>query len=39
MTMSIGLLFLAGEGSYALQISQIEFDLHQSGRKYSYLFL
>jgi len=30
MTMSIGFLFLAGEGSYALQISQIEFDLHQA---------
>ncbi len=28
--MSIGLLFLAGEGGYALQISQIEFDLHQA---------
>jgi len=30
MIMSIGLLFLAGEGGYALQISQIEFDLHQA---------
>jgi hypothetical protein len=30
MTMSIGLLLLAGEGGYALQISQIEFDLHQA---------
>ncbi len=30
MIMSIGLLFLAGERGYALQISQIEFDLHQA---------
>lgn len=28
--LSIGLLLLAGEGGYALQISQIEFDLHQA---------
>ena len=28
--LSIGLPFLAGERGYALQISQIEFDLHQA---------
>ena len=32
--LSIGLLFLAGAGGYALQISRIEFDLRQAAGIY-----